>query len=131
MVAIVQRNKSVVSGLIAIQFAVIVGVLSLCTVTTATADTTFLPTSQPIEAQSDVAGQDVAAPTLLETSAKTKPEAAATLAAPAPDPLQIWRAGLLGATQKVADSNLAPISLSLGGYKVFKSNNPEIFYGPG
>lgn len=118
------RNKSAIPVLNTISSVLMV---SLFAVNTAVASAP----SQPIESQTDVAAQDYAAQQHAETSAKATPEAAATLAAPAPDPLQIWGAGLLGATQKVADNDLVPISLALGGYKIFKSNNPEIFYGPG
>jgi hypothetical protein len=121
----VHCNKNITPVLNAINAAF---TASLFTVGAAIAAT---PPPQPIEAQSDLAAQDNITLQLTETSAKAVPEASTTLAAPAPDPLQIWGAGLLGATQKVADNNLAPMSLALGGYKIFKSNNPEIFYGPG
>lgn len=87
------------------------------------------PPSQSLEIQSDIAAQDIVEPALIEVSAKATPEASITLATPAQDQLQIWQVGLLGSTQKVADNDLVPMSLALGGYKVFKSNNPEIFTG--
>lgn len=42
-----------------------------------------------------------------------------------------WQSGLLAANQKVADNLLQPLSLGGGGYPIWKSNNPEIFRGPG
>jgi Protein of unknown function (DUF3370) len=114
-----------------INTALVVCAMSAISVFAVNIATAATPPPQPIDAQNDVAVQDRIAPQLTEANAKAVPEASTSLAAPAPDPLQIWGAGLLGATQKVADNDLAPISLALGGYKIFKSNNPEIFYGPG
>jgi hypothetical protein len=51
--------------------------------------------------------------------------------APAADPAQVWYFGSLGANEKVADDRLAPLSVTLGGSKFWKSNNPEIFNGTG
>jgi hypothetical protein len=80
---------------------------------------------QPIEPQSDIAAQDEIE---LDSPLQLRGKA---LTVPPQDPQQVWLTGLLSDTQKVADNNLVPISLALGGYKIFKSNNPEIFYGPG
>jgi Protein of unknown function (DUF3370) len=44
---------------------------------------------------------------------------------------QTWQSGLLAPNQKVADSLLQPLSIGFGGYPIWKSNNPEIFRGPG
>ena len=53
------------------------------------------------------------------------------VAAPAANSAQHWFTGSLGTNQKVADDNLSPITFSLGGNKIWKSNNPEIFNGTG
>ncbi len=92
---------------------------------------TQVQSPQPLEPQTDVAlqDQDDAAPNA--PLQKLTPEASALLVAPPQDPQQVWLNGLLLDTQKVADNNLVPMSLTLGGYKIFKSNNPEIFYGTG
>lgn len=51
--------------------------------------------------------------------------------APAPDPAQVWSFGTLGANEKVADDKLAPLTVTLGGPRFWKSNNPEIYTGTG
>lgn len=51
--------------------------------------------------------------------------------APAPDPSQVWTFGTLGSNEKVADDKLAPLAITLGGPKFWKSNNPEIYTGTG
>lgn len=42
-----------------------------------------------------------------------------------------WYDGLLATNEKVADNRLQPLSIGFGGYPIWKSNNPEIFRGPG
>lgn len=51
--------------------------------------------------------------------------------APAPDPAQVWTFGTLTANEKLADDKLAPLTITLGGPKFWKSNNPEIYTGTG
>jgi hypothetical protein len=50
---------------------------------------------------------------------------------PAQDPAQVWYFGNLATNEKVADNRLAPMTLTFGGGKFWKSNNPEIFNGTG
>ncbi|MES3021237.1 MAG: DUF3370 family protein [Pseudomonadota bacterium] len=51
--------------------------------------------------------------------------------APSPNPAHAWQFGNLSGAQKVADNLLSPLSIEFGGHKAWKSNNPEIFNGPG
>lgn len=53
------------------------------------------------------------------------------VAPPAQDPAQVWYFGTLGTNAKVADDQLAPLTIAAGGNKFWKSNNPEIFTGTG
>jgi len=53
------------------------------------------------------------------------------MAAPSPNPAHAWQAGNLSTNQKVSDNLLSPLSIGFGGYKFWKSNNPEIFRGAG
>lgn len=53
------------------------------------------------------------------------------VAAPPQNPAQVWYSGNLGPSEKVADNRLGPMTITLGGAKFWKSNNPEIFEGTG
>ena len=53
------------------------------------------------------------------------------MAAPSPNPAHVWLSGNLATNQKVADNSLSRLNIGFGGYKFWKSNNPEIFRGQG
>jgi hypothetical protein len=112
---------------------------TLATLGMGTAVTLYSPISQanPVETSSPIVNEgderDDEGDNPADTNSKSRItiQNFAAMAAPAQDPEQVWGNGLLSSTGKVADNNLAPSTISFGGYQFWKSNNPEIFNGPG